>query len=103
MFFFCHDNLRIVDKNVDVPPLLGQVAHDALYFGRVANIKLEWKNLNAITNLAFDLLGELPEGVSTTGCENETQIILGRSPGEFEGSGTADAGGGAGDKDSLAS
>ncbi|KAI6773568.1 hypothetical protein HG531_000417 [Fusarium graminearum] len=66
------NNSRIVNKNIDVPPLFGQVVYDTLHFGRVANIKLERKDLNAITDFALDLLGKLLEGVNTARSENET-------------------------------
>lgn len=54
-------DLRIVDEDVNVPPLLGQVAHEALDLGGVAHVELKGQHLDAITNLTLDLISELLE------------------------------------------
>ncbi|KAI6776905.1 hypothetical protein HG530_000850 [Fusarium avenaceum] len=97
-----YKSLRIVDENVDVPPLLGQIVHDAFNLDGVAHIKLKRQNLDTITDLALDLLREFLERISTTCCEDQTKVILGRCPGKLQSRGASDAGGGAGDKDGLA-
>lgn len=65
-------NLRIVDKNINVPPLFRQVFHNALHFGGVAHVKLEWKNLDPIADFTLDLLSQLLKGIGTTRGENES-------------------------------
>lgn len=54
-------DLRIVNEDVNVPPLLGQVAHKALDLGGVAHVELKGQHLDTITNLALDLVSELLE------------------------------------------
>lgn len=54
-------DLRIVDEDVNVPPLLGQVAHKALDLSRVAHVELKGQHLDALTNLTLDLISELLE------------------------------------------
>ena len=92
---------RIVDKDIDIPPLLGQIPHEALDGLRVTDIELDGEHLDAVADLGLDLGGELTEGVLAAGRDDEAQV-LGAGAGELEGGRAADAGGRAGDDDGLA-
>lgn len=79
---WCED-IRIVHKNINVPPLLGQVPDKGLDLGGAAHVKLKGQDLDALADLLGNLRGKLLEGVDAAGREDKAQAILGRGAGEL--------------------
>lgn len=97
-------NVRIVDQDINIAPLLGQVVNKAADGSTVANVELHRQDLDLVgTELLDKLVGNLAESIDTASRQNQAQATSGRSRAcKLEGSAAADAGGGAGNDDGLA-
>lgn len=84
-----HDS-RIVDKDVNLPELLGQGGNKVAHFLWVADIQLDGKNLDTIADLLRDLRRDLLQCVDAARGKDQLQV-LGRRTGELLGSALSNA------------
>lgn len=92
---------RIVDQNIDIPPLFRQVPHETADLLRLANIQLHGQHLDTLTDLLYDIRRNLLQRIDPPRSEDETQAA-GRRAGEFESGASTDAGRCACDHNGLA-
>ena len=76
--------LRVVDEHVDVLEIRGQLAHESLDLLRRTDVQLDGQDLDAITDLRLDLLGQLLQSFESAGSHNELEIF-GRGAGKLQG------------------
>lgn len=88
-------NLRVIDQHIDVPPLLWQIPHKASHLIWLANIQLEWQNLDSIAHLFAYLCRDLLEGIDSPRGQNQSEV-LGGCTGKFDGCTLANARGSTG-------
>jgi hypothetical protein len=92
---------RIVNQDINLPPLLGQAPDEAAHLGRVADVELHGQDLDALADLGDDVGGDLLEEVEPARGQDQAQG-LGGGAGELERGAAADARRGARDQDRLA-
>ena len=92
---------RIINQNINIPPLLRQVTYETPNLLRLAHVQLYGKHLHALTDLLTDLLCDLLQGIDAAGRQDQLEPVVGRGPCKLEGGAAADAGRGACDDDGL--